>query len=160
MDVAEVLGQAMGATATSAFARMEIAEEEIAAAKERHPLWDAALDDMFMKLRPAAILIEVHNKVYRLHCRELLERVPRGQPLKPGTDAEVCAMFMTASLIAPPTHDTACTYIRIFKRLFPESGMFDDPEGAWLPNWQEASDDMERDLRQKAGSMARSEGVR
>jgi hypothetical protein len=115
----------------SAFALMDAAEEEILAAQLRHgerppdrdpdgrvvgergPLWRA-----FRLLSPTRP--EMAGFVHRSHCRELLDRVARGDDTRPATDAELCLALKDVTLATPVRSSTAGLYRRLFTRAFPE----------------------------------------
>jgi hypothetical protein len=98
------------------FLQIEWAEEEIEAARQAHderdrgPLWSS-----FKLLRSTCEGME-HEHIYRAHCRELLNRVVRGQDTGPGTDAEMICVLRTSGLAAPLTHGACCLYFRLFER--------------------------------------------
>lgn len=116
--VREILGAPLSNTIAHAFDLMRVAEEEIAAAKRRHPRVARRLHVSFMLLVPG-LLSSAPESLYRKHCVELLGRVKSGKDVTPGTDAELAFVLMQASLAAPPDRDHACAYARVFARLFP-----------------------------------------
>ncbi len=96
------------------------ADEEIEAAQLRHgepdrgPLWRS-----FSLLRPT------HDRpwpelVYRIHCRELLDRVAAGADTRPATDAEKLAVLSAASQAAPLNGGAETLYLRLGTRHFPD----------------------------------------
>jgi hypothetical protein len=104
----------------SALDRCFWAEEEIEAAQLRHgerdrgPLWRS-----FRLLRPT------HDRswpelVYRIHCRELLDRIAAGADTRPATDAEKIAVLSGASQTAPLNGGAETLYLRLGSRRFPE----------------------------------------
>lgn len=115
---------------TQTFRRMEIAEREIARAKEEFPLLATQIHESFRALCPTEPLRRLSDKVYRHHCRELLERVASGRDLRPGTDAELVAVISEASLAAPPDRATTYLYWQLFERVFPgEAGVIREDLG-------------------------------
>jgi hypothetical protein len=85
------------------FARMQWAEDEIAAAMRRHPQHADRLWHSFAILAPRA---EHGDRMgtepgYRAHCRELLDRVAAGQDTRPGTRVEVIIGLLQAADTAP-----------------------------------------------------------
>jgi hypothetical protein len=52
--------------------------------------------------------------VYRAHCRELLDRVARGEDTRQATAAECCAALMETSLAAPLSTSAAGLYPRLW----------------------------------------------
>ena len=107
----------------STFRRMDIAEDEIARAKQTHPLHAAKLHDAFRALCPTTPLRSISHTIYRNHCRELLERIVTNADLKPGTDAEILSILSEASLVAPPTRTAAVLYWRLFRRILPAQAL-------------------------------------
>jgi len=104
----------------STFRRIEIAEEEIDAAKRRFPLASDKLHAAFSLLCPTPPLNGFPEKLFREHCRELLERVANGANVKSGTAAEVLAVLSRASLVSPLTRPASITYDCLFGKLFPD----------------------------------------
>lgn len=96
------------------------AEEEIEAAQRRHgehdrgPLWKS-----FGLLRPTQDR-SWPERVYRTHCRELLDRIAAGADTRPATDAEKLAVLSAASQTAPLNGGAETLYLRIGARRFPE----------------------------------------
>ncbi len=83
-DVArDVLGGPVFDAVEGAFRRVEHAEEEIAVAKRRFPEHGERLQRSFLLLFPSEVLMSAAEKPYRLHCRELLERVAGGSNTRP-----------------------------------------------------------------------------
>ncbi|MFB7378591.1 hypothetical protein ACFC6U_27855 [Kitasatospora purpeofusca] len=103
----------------SLFDTMEWAEEEIEAARQRHqetargPLWRS-----FSLATPTLDLL-MNERLYRVHVRELLERVATGRDTRPATDAEMMIGLLESSLQSPLTSSAACLYMRIFARALP-----------------------------------------
>ncbi len=132
--VDEVFGSA-AATIRSTFRAMEIAEEEISAAKKRHPLAAAAIHEAFRILCPSDLLREASDRLYGAHCRELLDRVAansQGPDLSRPTAAELCAALSQLSAAGPLSHDYVVAYGEVFRRAFPDAepvnGFGDLPE--------------------------------
>jgi hypothetical protein len=96
----ELLGTGLAGTIAHTFRCMEIAEEEIAAAKAQHPLLAAPLHDGFRELCPPSVLREAGEPLYRAYCREVLARIAAGQALAPATTAELLAVLQAMSLAA------------------------------------------------------------
>jgi hypothetical protein len=115
--VQDVLGELKGV-----FASMEWAEEEIRAARRRHPAAADAMYHSFSLLTPQSGLDRMATEfVFRSHCRELLNRVARGEDTRPGTAAEVCCAMMQTSMLAPLRSSAAGLYMRMWTAAgFPE----------------------------------------
>lgn len=90
------------------------AEEEIEAAQRRHR--DAAdrIGHSFDLLRPTQPLMR-SEAVYRSHCRELLDRVARGDDTRPATAAECCTALSEISLRVPLRSSAAGLYARMWR---------------------------------------------
>lgn len=99
----------------SAFTLMETAEEEIAAAQERHPEAADRLWHSFRLLTPPNEGFMQREPAYRAHCRELLERVAKGEDTRRATAAEVCRVLSEASLIAPLSGPAFGLYVRMWQ---------------------------------------------
>jgi len=87
--VSELIGPRFSDALDRLFRAMEIAEEEIARAQERWPekrkeIWDTF---KYLGLGTCTIPEGYADRLYRAHCQEILERVARGEDLRPGTDA-------------------------------------------------------------------------
>lgn len=95
------------------FERMDIAEEEIATARKRHPHSSDQLYHSFHLLVPTHERME-YEPVYRAHCRELLDRVAAGTDTRPGTAAEVCCALYDVSLATPLRSSATGLYFRMW----------------------------------------------
>jgi hypothetical protein len=90
------------------------AAEEIDAAAQRHPSSAARIQRSFLLLRPTHPLL--HTEVMlRPHCRELLDRVARGEDTRPGTAAECCLALCQTSLLAPLRASAIGLYARMWR---------------------------------------------
>lgn len=118
-SLADLLPPPAGRAIADAFRRMSIAEEEICAAKARHRRSASRLHTAFRYLCPPAALMGLDDRIYRAHCREILDRVAARADLKLGTAAEVIAALSQASLTAPPSRVELLLYSELFDRLFP-----------------------------------------
>lgn len=101
-----------------AFRQMDWAEDEIGRAMIRFPSERDILYHSFSLLVPTHDLM-VTDFVHRGHCRELLERVARGEDTRPGTAAEVCSVCCAASQVAPLRSSAAGLYFRMWVQAFP-----------------------------------------
>ena len=115
----EILGGSLRGTITHTFRCMEIAEEEIAAAKARHSLLTAQLHDGFRELCPPAVLREAGERLYRAYCREMLARIVAGSPLGAATTAELLAVLQAMSFVAPLERAATVLYWDRFADTFP-----------------------------------------
>jgi len=102
--------------------RTEWAEEEIEAARVRHPRHADRIYHAFPLLVPNVDLQRLETEmVYRSHCRELLDRVAAGADTRPGTAAEVCCAMLHTSLLSPLTSAATGLYMRMWQAAgFPE----------------------------------------
>jgi hypothetical protein len=110
---------AFGNLLSGAFDQMTWAEEEVEAAKLRHPDKAAQLHGSFKLTEPTFDLMHTEG-VYRGHCRELLERVAAGEDTRPPTAAEISIVCSETSLRGPLHRGAFLVYMRAFKRLFPD----------------------------------------
>ena len=115
----ELLGCRLGSTIAHTFRCMEIAEDEISAAKARFPLLAKQLDDGFRELCPPAVLRDAGERLYRAYCSELLGRIAGGSPLGPATTAELLAVLRAMSLAAPFERAATVLYWDRFAELLP-----------------------------------------
>lgn len=119
LDARTLLGAGLGGAIESVLQCMELAEEEIAAAKGAHPLAADLTHRAFAIMCPSAVLRDGGEKLYRAHCRELLERVHLEKDTRPGTTAEVVAVLSTISFRAPLDRHATVLYWQLFEELFP-----------------------------------------
>jgi hypothetical protein len=134
------------------FDRVEIAEEEIRSVKRRFPARASEIHDAFAMLCPTEPLRDLSEDVFRFHCRELLERVAKGQDVRPGTTAEVLGFLADVSLSAPPTRVSTLLYQKLFGRIFPEVlGSLILGTGSMVPDLHEIEEiaALERELRER-----------
>ena len=140
----EVLGP-LGSDVRGLFALMEIAEEELAAARRRHPLAEFAIQKSFPLLQPeAGLFAGKHAELYRAHCRELLARVAEGaseKELRLGTRAEVLCVLTDWSLSTPPGPQGAALLSTLFGEVFPDRVDPDDSNLLREP-WPGATDEL------------------
>jgi hypothetical protein len=148
--VDQVLGP-MGSLLDSLFKQMEIAEDEIAAAKERWPDSRDELHDSFKLLQPEAGMFERLNEgLYRQHCRELLERVANGasrNELALGTKAEVLRLMSEWSLENSPGHEASALMAWLFSELFP--GALGDDAPSTPEPWEGRNAELFSELQRK-----------
>jgi len=130
------------------FRAMEIAEEEIAKAQERWPgkkeeLWSAF---RYLGTGTCSIPGGYADRVYRAHCREILERIVRGEDLRPGTDAECMVALCEMSQVTPLHFPAVCLYRKLFERRL---GYDPSPEVASFEEWTGSSREWESELRKR-----------
>jgi len=135
------------------FAMVKLAEEEIDKAKAQHPKHaDKILLHKTFKLMAPGILLTYGEALYRAHCRELIRRVLKNRDTRPGTDAEMLAMFSATSALAPFNARAVAAYETVFARVFPEKAaslgkMSTEP---WQGSTREIIDDMRKKLTKPA----------
>ena len=125
------------------FALMTVAEEELSAARRRHPFAEFAIQKSFALLEPdARLFVNKHAEIYRAHCRELLARVAAGaskKELRLGTRAEVLCVMTGFSLEHPPGPQGAALMSTLFVEIFPKVAQ---PDGPILEPWPGATDEL------------------
>ncbi len=138
--MAEVLG-ASRSVMVGAFRLMEIAEEEIARVGDR--------DGFFLVLTPPPGFSMLDERLYRSHARELADRVASGGDTTEGTDAEVLAAYLRASLDAPLTSTAAAVVEELWERVFPGTGILggERTREAWAGQVEEDAGAVRRRLR-------------
>jgi hypothetical protein len=103
-----------------AAALVDIAEDEIDQAAARHP---QAADYLFHCFRLLLPVFEAKawgtEFVLRAHCRELLERVARGQDTRPGTNVECLLAVAQVAMEVPLNGAAAGFYPRMWSGAFP-----------------------------------------
>lgn len=137
-----------GNVMAGAFQQMRIAEEEIASAKKLSPPRAGEIHDAFILLCPSPILEDFGEDLYRIHAREILERIIRGEDPEWATDAEVMAALYQTSMKAPLNQNAVALYFRLFTRWWPSFL----PEGMTeldLPReeWAGAMNELEWEIR-------------
>lgn len=119
-SLSELMPPSLARTVRTTFERVDIAEEEIQAAKLRFPARASEIHSAFACLCPTDPIRDLSDDVFHFHCRELLERVAKGQDLRPGTTAELLGLLSNASQMVPPTRVSALLYQELFSRLYPD----------------------------------------
>jgi hypothetical protein len=136
---------------SSTFIQMDWADDEIYAAMRRHP---AAADDLFHSFKLLNVS-ETNNPrlstefIYRAHCRELLDRVARGEDTRPGTGVEVCCMLLEISKITPLKSEAVSVLFRLWPKLFPHLGELVDDQDHREALYGSTIDDNEADSRKQ-----------
>lgn len=163
--LSDLLGAEFTGGLFGAFRDMEIAEEEIALAIERHPEQRDAIWDSFQYCMRGPVLGQAPEKVYRSHMRELIERVAAGasdKEINDATNAEICWMLKDLALIAPLNADGFYLYYTCFSAAFPEdaprvfAGMDWTPRESWVGRGEELRQDVARKVVQRLGKGGRS----
>jgi hypothetical protein len=112
-DLLDLLPASFGA-ARWALQAMEWAEDEIEAAKRRHPVEALLLDRAFIVLRPRSEMFAKRpESVTRSHMQEMLNRIAKGSDVGPGTAAECCLALSYLSEAAP-LHERYRTAYHVF----------------------------------------------
>jgi len=96
----------------------DIAEKEIENYQLEYPRHSGELFDAFRFLMPSPLFRKISKRVFRNHCRELLERIVLGKSTKLATKAEVLLSLSESSLDAPLRQNYAYLYYRLFKHIF------------------------------------------
>jgi hypothetical protein len=153
-----ILGGPLTSILDGAFRKMEIAEEEIAKAKRRSPEHAERLHRAFLLLCPSEALASAAERLYRLHCRELLARVAAGDDTRTATNAELASVLSVLSLAAPLDRSATLLYWRIFGALLPKEA--EELRAGIGPVAADAYDetcakDLERTLRKKLTTLTR-----
>jgi|ERR1700742_253971 len=148
------------AVMAEAFDQMELAEDEIRKAQDRHPAHRDRLYHSFSLLKPNMGLERMASEmVYRAHCRELLERVVAGTDTRPGTAAEVCCVMLETTKLAPLTSAAAGLYMRMWSACgFPELDQFSEASAHHEALERVVIDDHERLARRKLADNDRTLG--
>jgi hypothetical protein len=106
------------------FDLMAVAEREIARARRKHRTRRTSelLNGSFLMLQPGE-LSRYSDELYAAHCRELLERVVKGDDPRPGTRAEMLAALSEASLKAPLERNAHTAMEHLFAQCFPGNAL-------------------------------------
>lgn len=142
----------MGSRSRFVFVCMELAEKEIKKAK----LTKAQGSKAFKALCPSGPLRGKTLELYRMHAREICQRIKRNQKLEPATDAELLAVFSDTSLIAP-FHNTASAAMEIlFQSCFPagsiQTGRDSVPHEQWPGAAREEIEKARKKFSQERGA--------
>lgn len=83
------------------FSFMKIAEGIIDEQKDEHPDQKDLINEAFQYLLPSEILLNNGtDKLFGLHCREIIQRLRENTDLSLGTDAEILTVLKASSLKA------------------------------------------------------------
>lgn len=116
MDLGVVLDD-LRAQTTDIFGCMESAEDEIRRAMKRHPQHADLLFGSFLTLRPRFAFCS--DKLYRVHCAELLERVAHSEDVTLPTRAEMLELLQRCTAFIPFHSHAGALYRRLFEEAFP-----------------------------------------
>ncbi len=114
----QTLFGAAGSVVNSTFRRMDIAEQEIAAAQKHTPRCKVLINGVFQLACPSMVLHNKSDDLYRHHVRELIDRVIAGDDTRPGTRAEVLASMVDTSLDSPLNRAGQAVYEHLFAELY------------------------------------------
>lgn len=135
------------------FEAVQWAEDEITAARRRHPARADIIHHAFGVLAPRDIGPGMGTEfVYRGHVRELLERVAAGGDLHPATAAEICLALVETSLQAPMHGPAAGLYFRMWQQAFPDNELtaeFAIHQGSYEDLHGSRIGELEADLRHR-----------
>jgi hypothetical protein len=150
------------ATAETAWAAVEQAEDEIDLAIARYPEQADLLYHAFVLLYPRELGRALNTEfVYRSHVRELLERVAAGTDTRPATAAELCVILAGLSHRAPLHAAATGLYFRIWLQAFPQhsfSAELAAQQGHYEHLHARQIDALEQDLRRPAADPRRRHG--
>lgn len=119
--IEEIFGTKLSYSLSTTCKRMEIAEEEIRAALERHPAKATLIDRIgFGILVPPRALDGLSDEVYRRHARELMDRLAAGADTREATAAELLGILSAISFVAPLDSVGGAVFARTFAAVFPE----------------------------------------
>lgn len=139
-------------TTRHTFELMEVAEGLIAIYKEQHPDMEQVIDQAFGILSPGYLISFPHD-LYRVHCRELLDRVVSGGDTRQATDTEKMAVMSEASLQRPMPDGFTATYWKIMSRRYPHlcaagSKVLEVPRESFPGQMEEIEAELDRKLFQ------------
>jgi hypothetical protein len=144
------------------FAMMEIAEDEIAKAKRRHPKYADAIHNAFQYMCPQNIAGwggAINTDLYRHHCRQICDRIATGEDINLATDAELLLAMKDVSLAAPINNEGKYIYFKLFAGVFPSIAKDIVPADiSFLERNCTMADQTIADMRRKLKSKNRSVG--
>lgn len=132
-----------------AFDLIEVAEQEIAAAKRIHPEARELIDGAFLLLVAPSPMLELRDSVYRSHARELLERVVARAKLDLATEAEVMVALHYGSLREPLDSRHGALFERLFARVMGDPFGDSFAHGVFREPWRGASDELLEIMRNR-----------
>lgn len=128
----------------------EWADDEIGHAVKDHPEAENDLFHSFKLMRPTLTADAWKTEfVFRSHCRELLDRIARGEDTRPGTAAECCLAMSRVSMEVPLHGAAAGFYLRMWKLAFPGHVVDDEITVHHEALYSGQMDDHERIIRRK-----------
>lgn len=127
------------------FDAMEVAETEI----KRARLGSKAGRAAFRLLTPTTPLIGKSIDLYTCHAREILHRVKKGLDTRPGTDAELLALFLDTSLKAPLHRNAQAATELLWERCFPKGNIELTEVETWPGGAREVIEAARRKARQE-----------
>lgn len=127
---------------------VEVAEEEITRAIEKHPDKAKELRAAFSEHLFPGELAKFSDRIYRSHACEVLQRIIDGEDPKPGTTAECLVALSLASLKAPLSSGHLAAMEAAFAYVFPER---DASENIGREAWQGETKEILTELRAKIG---------
>jgi hypothetical protein len=102
----------------------------------------------FKACLPSDLLRDKSVDLFRVHARELCQRVKFNHKLEPATNAELLALFSNTSLRAPLTQTGQACMEKLFKLCFPKSEL-EGAEYAAREPWPGAVDEEIETCRRK-----------
>ena len=141
--VSDLFSSALGVDVRSLFVRLELAELAISRTWPRPEEQPSGLLGL---LCPTTPLLGKTDALYAHHVDELLKRVLAKQDTRLGTDAEVLAALLDASLKAPLNRDGSDLAHLLFARVFP-SRFKEADEAQWPAHLDEPLHRAQRLLR-------------
>jgi hypothetical protein len=125
------------------FECMEIAEDEISKAMNRHPQKRYLIYGSFLTLKPVA---PMPMKLYRAHCRELLDRIGTGEDYQPVTRAEVLSVLNRAAWAIPLHNEPSALYYKLFASLFPDAPELEQIGAPLAERYEGETDNLYREI--------------
>jgi hypothetical protein len=117
-----------GDTIGSVFHYVGVLEEELHAGYKRYPESRSAIFELFMPASAYGEFLALNDSVYRAHVREMVDYAGEtGKLLKFSTDAEIMVGIKAASHKTPLKDAVGLVYWRIFKEVYPDAEILDDP---------------------------------
>ncbi|ALG06330.1 hypothetical protein [Kibdelosporangium phytohabitans] len=104
----------------SATGGRKVAEEEIAKAMARHPASKDRIWHSFGLLTDSPHVTVRPERLFRAHCREILDRVAQDDDTRPGTNAEILTLLHQISVTVPLTIEPYSLFIRLWPSTMPE----------------------------------------
>ena len=132
----------------SALDLIAIAEEEIDDICKKQPDKKKSIWPAFPILRPTDYFLCKEPKIYRHHCRELLQRILTGIDTRLGTKAECMFIISEMTLKTPVNQDCSALYFNLFSEIMGKNKLI-EKSNAGVYSYPEAGTELLQTISKK-----------